>query len=393
MTTLYDVLAFICTVAGLAAFCYKVPELMRRRTDPALWALALYFLSSGLSYVIDLNWLRNDVSELFGYVNITSLLTQSLVVILTAAQQVLLIHWSHPPEQARITARRRILVFCVALAVLVTLFFAIDPYRQDVRAQGALPGSMHNVQYASYTLFYITICAVGQVETVRLSARYARLAHRSSLRVGMWAVAAGATLVLAYCLIRYIQIIGTQLGFDMGAWDPASWLAGDVGSLLQLFGWTFPSWGETPSAWVANCRAYTRLRPLWWAMYEAMPVIALEPPPKMWLDCLPGNLEYRLYRRVIEILDGYLELRPYLSDVAAQRGIALREMRNSPQREASFLHAALKARAEAVDAARPAEVTSVKVESVRPISPSAEGFEEEKEWLTQVAKSFTRLTP
>jgi len=386
---IYDVLAHICALAGLAAFCYKLPELLQRRTDPALWALAVYFLCSGLSFLIDLNWLRGHVSGFFSYPNLTTIMTQAAVVVLTAAQQVVLVHWSHPPEEARIRAKRRIRAFSVTLVALVALFFLVEPYRRTPSAEGTLLSNMHDLDYAAYLLFYITICAVGQVGAVRLSFRYARIAHRTWLRVGMWTVTAGASFILLYCATRYTQTIGTQLGFDMSAWEPVYWLAGDVGSLLQVFGWTVPSWGPAVSSWVADYRSYLRLRPLWWALYEAVPMIALEPPPKRWLDRLPpSDLEYRLYRRVIEILDGYHALRPHLTHAAAQHGHPPGRARRSPADEARFLRAALSARAE--DSTAPPPPASA------PPPPAERGgdhgdYADEVAWLTEVARAFARL--
>ncbi|WP_344325211.1 MAB_1171c family putative transporter [Streptomyces macrosporus] len=385
---IYDVLAHICALAGLAAFCYRLPELLQRRTDPALWALAVYFLCSGLSFLIDLNWLRDHVSGFFGYPNLTTIMTQAAVVVLTAAQQVVLVHWSHPPEQARLRAKRRVLAFSVALVALVALFFIVEPYRQSPSAEGTLLRNMRDVDYAGYLLFYITICAVGQVGAVRLSYRYARIARRTWLRTGMWTVTAGASFILLYCAIRYTQTIGTQLGFDMSSWEPAYWLAGDIGSLLQLFGWTVPSWGPAVSAWVANYRSYLRLRPLWWALYDAVPAIALEPPPSRALDRLPpSDLEYRLYRRVIEILDGYHALRPHLAHAAARHGHPPDRARHSPADEARFLKAALRARAEG-SAAPPSPAASVPP----PFAGHRDDFAEEVAWLTEVARSFARIS-
>ncbi|GAA2414362.1 hypothetical protein GCM10010420_49980 [Streptomyces glaucosporus] len=374
----------MCALTGLAAFCYRLPELLRRRTDPALWALETYFLCSGLSFLVDLNWLRDDVSGLFGYPNLTTVMTQAAVVVLTAAQQVVLVHWSHPPERAAVLARRRVRAFSVALVVLVALFFVVEPYRQTASAEGTLLSNMRDRDYAGYLLFYITVCAVGQVGAVRLSYRYARIAHRTWLRAGMWTVTAGASLILVYCGIRYTQTAGTQLGHDMSAWEPAYWLAGSVGALLQVFGWTVPSWGPALSAWLRDYRSYLRLRPLWWALYDAVPVIALEPPPRRPLDRLPpADLDYRLHRRVIEIRDGYHALGPHLVR-GAERG--------SPADEARLLRSALDARAGAPAASPPAASAAPHPSAAPPERPEVPGdFAEEVAWLSEVARSFARL--
>ncbi|MBN3931109.1 hypothetical protein IQ279_15970 [Streptomyces verrucosisporus] len=387
---IYDVLSHLCALVGLAAFCYKLPELLRRRGDPALWALEIYFLCSGISFLVDLNWLRDDVSRLFGYPNLTTLLTQAAVVVLTAAQQVVLVHWSHPPERAAALARRRVLAFSAALVVLAVLFFVVEPYRQTASAEGTLLSNMQDRDYAGYLLLYITVCAVGQVGAVRLSYRYAHIARRTWLRAGMWTVTAGASLILLYCAIRYTQIAGTQLGHDMSAWEPAYWLAGSVGALLQVFGWTVPSWGPALSGRLRGYHSYLRLRPLWWALYEAVPAIALEPPPRRPLDLLPpAGLDYRLHRRVIEILDGYHALGPHLP-----RGAE----RSSPAGEARLLRSALDARAGA-PADPPSSLPAAPSPPAERRGGSGESggsggsgdFAQEVAWLSEVARAFARL--
>ncbi|WP_461029518.1 MAB_1171c family putative transporter, partial [Streptomyces sparsus] len=319
---IYQVLSWSCALGGLAAFLYKLPAAVRHRTDPALIALCAYFLCSSLSFVVELDQIRTHLNALLHYPNITTLLCQALVVVLTAAQQVVLVHWSHPPPQARLLARRRMLGFGAALLVLAGLFFFVNPPTRQGSAEVTVLLNMENPRYALYFSLYLAVCAVGQVGAVRMSLRYARIAHRPWLRRGMWAVTAGGLLILCYCAVRYVEIAGMRLGFD-NPWSWLYWTTGSVGSLLQVFGWTVPSWGPQLSRagrWWADYRAYRRLAPLWWALYRASPGIALAEPPSRLAELLPPrDLEYRLYRRVIEIRDGQLALRPWLDPEAVRR--------------------------------------------------------------------------
>jgi hypothetical protein len=57
-------------------------------------------------------------------------------------------------------------------------------------------------------------------------------------------------------------------------------------------------------------RSLRLLYPLWEGLCQAVPGIALDPVPR-WADRLdPRDLRMRLYRRVIEIRDGYMALNP-----------------------------------------------------------------------------------
>lgn len=390
MSVIYGVLAWVCAIGGLAAFGYRLPDLLRRRHDIALWALCTYFLCSGISFLVDLDLLRLHISDFFGLPNITSLITQVAVVVLTAAQQVVLVYWSSPPAEARRMARRRVLFFGAALCVLVAASFVAGPVAKSETATSTILLSIQDGGYALYMSFYLLICAVGQFETVRLSLRFTKMANRQWLEVGMRTVTVGASLILVYCVTRSIQIAGTRLHFDGTGLDPIQWTSGSIGALLQITGWTIPSWGihiTRAWGWIRSYRSYLRLRPLWWALYQASPDIALDPPRSWPRDLVPPrDLHYSLYRRVIEIRDGQLMLRTSLSlaDFSrVARTLELPEDPTSPLGEALQVRAAL---------SRPAEERAEQADaSDIPARPPYEDFRDEVEWLTEVAASFTAL--
>lgn len=400
----YEAFSWCCGLIGVAAFCYKLPPLARNRSDPALIALCVYFLCSGVSYLVDSNPLRAWLLSRLDYPNITTILVQGAVVILTAAQQVVLVHWSHPPDEARRRARNHIAGYGIALVVLVAGFFYISPPHKSESGENAVLLNVHNPHYAVYFSYYLAICAVGQARTVYLSRRYARIISRSWLRTGMWAVTAGAAATLVYCGIRYTEVAGAQLGADVRPWDWLYWVAGNIGSVLQVFGWTVPSWGPRLSAgvrWLRAYRNYRALHPLWWALYRATPAIALDPPPSRLRDLAPPrDLQYRLYRRVIEIRDGQLALRPYLEPADEPReavppasptpsapsgGIG---GQSSVAREALLLRAALQARYG--DHARAGAPTAG---SVTFTQVTHDDLDEEVAWLARVSRELRRHSP
>lgn len=390
---IYTVLAWVCAFVGLAAFAYRLPDLLRRRNDIALWALCTYFLCSGISFLVDLDQLRLHISAFFGLPNVTSLITQVAVVVLTAAQQVVLVYWSSPPAEARRMARHRVLFFSGALAVLVVASFAVGPVAHSETATSTILLSIQHGSYALYMSFYLLICAVGQFETVRLSLRFTTMANRQWLKVGMRTVTVGASMILVYCVTRSIQISGTRLDYDAAVLDPIQWTCGSVGALLQIAGWTIPSWGiriTRARGWARSYRSYLRLRPLWWALYEASPDIALD-PPRSWLRDLvpPRDPHYRLYRRVIEIRDGQLILRTSLSledFVRVARSLDLPEDPTSPLGEALQVRAVLSRPAqERAERAERAEASDI------PARPPYQDFRDEVDWLSKVASSFDGL--
>jgi hypothetical protein len=83
--------------------------------------------------------------------------------------------------------------------------------------------------------------------------------------------------------------------------------------------------------------AYWRLYPLWDALRQAIPEIELPPEPgTRW------NIPYRLHRRVIEIRDAQLVLKPYSrSEVADKAAAAAKSAGMAPAAVAAVVEAAV----------------------------------------------------
>ncbi len=161
--------------------------------------------------------------------------------------------------------------------------------------------------------------------------RIAILAWHCSRRIpvrhidaGMQAVATAAVAELAVVVIRAAVIIVATSGVRVTGPEIAGIaLAQGIAILLMIGGVTVGAWfpvlaSAVRRAWTWS--AYWRLRPLWAALSRAVPQVTLPPQPGTRL-----NARYRLHRRVIEIRDAQLELRPYWrGSVAAQAADAAR---------------------------------------------------------------------
>ncbi|WP_404828636.1 MAB_1171c family putative transporter [Spongiactinospora rosea] len=377
-------------VGALIALLYTLPRLVHSSINVATIAILVYFACSFLSFFLGLEFVWPHLARLFGYNNITTILIHCIVVILTAAQQVVLIYWLYAPSLARGKALRRVACFGAALVSLIALFLlALPTRRYDAETASLL--NMQNPRYAAYLCAYIAVVAVGQIVTIRMSIRFSGIARRSWLRRGMRIVAVGAAFILLYCAARYLEVIGVQHGADMARWDQLQWLVGDLGSLLELVGWTIPRWGPRLSHihhWMADYRAYCRLYPLWAVLYKATPSIAKEPPYSPAGSLRPRrDIEYHLYRRVIEIQDGRLALRPFLHQHEAKE--AQRQARDSGLEgealqvaiEALQLRAALYSRARQSMAPGPISTAAMTPEG---------NLREQVRWLTMVSQAYVR---
>jgi hypothetical protein len=122
---------------------------------------------------------------------------------------------------------------------------------------------------------------------------------------------------------------------------------------------------------------------LWFALREIYPEIALDPAPSEFRDRLRvRDLDFRLYRRIIEIRDGRLALRPFLdADLARDaRADALRRGLTDGEMEAAVEARVLAAGIENARKKRqPATVLTASQDG-------GKDFMSEVEWLLRVVR-------
>jgi hypothetical protein len=164
-----------------------------------------------------------------------------------------------------------------------------------------------------------------------------------------------------------------------------------VAILLFMVGSTLPAWGpraglDTLADWSALSVTYYRLYPLWDALSKAFPDIALD-TPRSWLGRrIPlRNASLAVYRRVIEILDARLRLRPFLDKQVADSARSRTEEAGIPAKradaivEATLLKEALATHRQGIAAVTPAPTPEPYFHNDT-VAQTA--------WLTAVAKEF-----
>ena len=159
----------------------------------------------------------------------------------------------------------------------------------------------------------------------------------------------GTRLMLAACWVGVgwtawtvddvVDVLRT--GVQNGSEDLVSNLFGIVCAGLVVAACVLARWHEIASAprrWTSRYLTYRRLTPLWKALTAEMPQIVLDHhgPPIGARHAIAG-LEFALYRRVIEIHDGRLALRPYLPE----RDTSRQDGASTPRIEAAAIAAAL----------------------------------------------------
>lgn len=393
---LYNVLFPLCAAMAWSACLYKLRDLRHDRRNPTLRALCGAIALPALAFTLAPPWVYLRVDHALGIANLATLMIYGCVVVHSAIAQVLLLHWTYPPEQARRRARWRLLVGGLALATMITLFLLASvpqerPTDFDARYAGTPP-------VGAFLVVFFTAFAVGLAGIMRLCWRYARAAGRLWLRRGLRLTAVGAGFALAYCGCKLVYVVGRPLGEDLPAWNLAAPVCAAIGAPLLSVGLTIPGWGPRLSALGARIdryRSYRELQPLWLALCQSMPEIALVPPTSATRDRFAfGDVDFRLYRRVIEIQDGRLALRPYLAggvaatarQLANAAGLVGDQLQAAV--EAASLAAALRAKASEQDEMG---ATTLGEAGGEPAGhPGGADLSSEIAWLVQVARAFDR---
>ncbi|MFE1318543.1 MAB_1171c family putative transporter [Kitasatospora phosalacinea] len=344
-----------------------------RRRERALWgamALVTLAIAAGVPAV------RRLIDVLLGVASVTNL----VVHLLTLGATGCLVEFIHQAagERDRPAAPVRALPFaCAAL----TAVFAAMPRpdgEQDLLTQAETGWSL--AYWGIVTLYLgwgLAVCA-------RTSLRYGRLAVPGPLRTSLRLLAAGSLTGLLYLGHRSLYLALHDAA--PGLFDNAAVLATTQGLtasavLLLTVGIAWPSLAERLRTRRTRARI-RRLHPLWQALHDAVPEVALPLPPT-----LKGDPDVVLYRYVIEIRDAALA-------VGAFEDGAVRARASELLTTAGVAGASLEAAAEAV-AVRCA-VLRARQRTGGTRSPEArpgdgaghDGLEAEVAWLEQVAAYF-----
>ncbi|MGW7006548.1 MAB_1171c family putative transporter [Streptomyces sp. NPDC054933] len=310
-----------CAALCALAFLYKIRDLRQHRRDPALLALIAAFFLKGISFTLSVPAVSASVDAHSGVPNLGALGIHLLGgVSSSAAILVAVTYWVHPARQARPRARAWLIAAALCAVAMIALWLAAEPQGHG-RSAHYIVQNVANPVVGGYTLLYATAFGAGMIEIALLCRRYAKAAGRQWLRWGMATTQIGAFFCIVYCANRAWAVIAIRFGLNPLQWEALTPIANGIGILFLATGLTMPSWGPQVSELrrrIGNFVAYRRLHPLWRDLYSAIPDIALSPPASARLDRFtPRDINYRLYRLVIEIQDGLLVLRPYMDPETA----------------------------------------------------------------------------
>jgi hypothetical protein len=351
----------------------------RSLTGGTLW-LILIGLSCSLTVTAPVPY--RAIAELTGVPNIGRLLSHVFMLLAVWAAQAMLLSLTNSDIRER---RWWLVTVIVALSVVFAL---ADTPVDDPRFASRYAETPWVMEY---WLVFVAGLAPAFVNIVRLCWRYARLSSSLIGKLGLRLISIGIVVSLVYHAHKGIYFAARRFDFYYpnfnGLWDKS---LPPIATVLVLIGVTLPSWGPRIGLsalfdWVGRWRTYQRLRPLWFALYQANPQIALVRPKPVLLELLLlGDLDLRLYRRVIEIRDGRLALQPYLDP---RIGLAARDRSGVTGQELDAIVEATTLAA-AVDAKR----SGAPPRTTEPVAvPGGRDLESDTAFLNDVARAYRKL--
>lgn len=310
------------TILALAALCWGAAGwkawTARRHPGPssqdALWS-SLGSLGAGLTLFSPPGY--RGLYRITGIPNIAELAGHTFVLVSASQARSLLIYLEHPePAPPSVRRQRGLLLLTVAG---MTAAFRLAPVDQDS------PGSFTR-HYASapwvaeYWAVFLLNLGGTLAATARQSRQLSAQTERPPLRQGLRLIAAGCWLGIAYFAHWGAYLVLRRHGRELPALARSASRATAVAAVTAVVtGCVLPAAGPALQSQPAvrrlqQYRSLRRLRPLWRQVCAAVPAVALDPPAGRWADLRDvRDLEHRRYRRVIEIRDGWLALRPFMS--------------------------------------------------------------------------------
>ncbi|GGM83515.1 hypothetical protein GCM10012275_62670 [Longimycelium tulufanense] len=241
-----------------------------------------------------------------GIPNIAAAIVYCLIIVLAASAQVLVLYWRYPPEIARPRARARSATFALLVAVMIVLFVLGEA--PDERATDFETHYATTPFIAEFVVLYLVAFAIAALGVMRLCWQWAPTAGRPWLRRGLYVITSGLLVGLIFDGIKLVTVGARWFGGNLD--DLNTMLTpplGGVTLLVTTSGFALPAVGPHLSnawSWVLRLRSYHALYPLWNDLRSVTPHVVL--PSR-----LGWHLEFRITRRLAEIRDARLVLRPY----------------------------------------------------------------------------------
>lgn len=298
----------ILLTAGVVAVLAAAAKLYHSRRD--LRPTVLYLCatvacigsSAALVAPISLTW----ISTWEPLPNLGRLVANLFAMLGAVCVHGLLAHLTHDDAgRRRRIIRLQVAVFAVAAVAMTVLMALADvPFTDDfVATYAGLPA------VAAYGAVFSAQIGWAELTLGWFLRPYIARTSRRWLRAGLRTVQISTLFGVGWAVAKVVASVVAMSGGDPTVWDPVSGGLAGVCVLLMAVGSTLPFWGrviEVPVLWLRASVLLRRLYPLWHPLATAVPQIKLPPLFTSY------DARFALYRRVVEIRDAQLVLRPYV---------------------------------------------------------------------------------
>ncbi|WP_328738564.1 hypothetical protein OHA91_03715 [Streptomyces erythrochromogenes] len=388
MTAIRTLCFAIAALSSYAALFYRLSQARRNWRDGAYRALIATLLLQCLTFTMGA--VAMGGGSFLGVGNLAILIMHLAAVAFCVAAQIILLRWAATDEAAARGTRYWLITGIVLDVLLTALFFLADgPGRPASDFDGTSRPLL-----LTYLLVFIVSQAIPCVTIYRQCGPYARMTDNASLRQALRMLSVAAVVLFLYCTARTVNILTAAAGVDIGAWKLASNVFSASGIVILSLALINSLWGPPVSRvteWSRSYRSYRALHPLWRDLYEASPDIALEPPGSSVSD-----LNYRLHRRVVEIRDGWRDLRPYIDRETKAAGVAGGQTAGGANGKAGEELRQAFAEAAQIRQALQAKRTGIVPDHSKDAGDfddrDTDNFVAEVAWLTQVAAAYSKLS-
>ncbi len=332
-----DIATLVMAVACWLAFGYKLRHLRQRSAQPnsaplrvLVWVLGL----SGALATMTPVAVGQAVDSLVGVSGVTRLLANILSMATCLAIAGWLLHLGLPEPEARRRLSFHIKVFAVVLVLILVLFAVHHP--------PLTPDRLFAGVYTYVFLAYVTYVVIAQIV---ISWRYAKVVAAPMLRLGLRLVAASNVLGIGAIMVAAVNMLAHDLAIAGTGSSRLFFALYAISSTLFVVGLTLPAWGprvglETMWWGIARRFATRDLSHLWTVVTEAYPGVILD---RELLAASPNGRRLIAERMPVEIHDGWLQLRHYLTqaDIDAMDRLAERQRLRDRDRDALLAAARL----------------------------------------------------
>ncbi|MCE7008182.1 hypothetical protein LWC34_35995 [Kibdelosporangium philippinense] len=304
-------------VVGWAALSLRLYFLYRGRTGPATVWICGSVAAIALAITLQISFVRAAVDSVTT-LNTAGTISNCATLVAAVGAQCAFLHMVKPRDAAAAAGRSRLRWTAGAVVLILALFTTTPSNYVEKLANMEKAVQTPVVSAAAYV--FVASLAVLAVGIMITAWSYRLIADRFSLRYGLLSFVLGALCSFAYAVLRFAGMLTYQLDVEV------AWLRGNL--LGQLFGFTIvlvligillPAVGarlglDHLARWWRINRWYRDLYPLWKVLHDEFPGLALDVPAGRNADF--RRPEHALYRRIIEIWDGRLQLRPHLDPSA-----------------------------------------------------------------------------